>query len=150
MYYLCIRKTWGSLLVLYSFGLLHCYSSCAKPTLWIAIPRTAFWLPFPFTSVSGFSSVLISKSQCVAQFLVHLAYFMVSWENDTSIQTVPPSDWPVNLSVGQCLDWWFVGKGTTHCCWCSSWAGDLETYIEENWASRQEQSNRYAALCSLP
>ena len=45
-----------------------------------------------------------------------LAWAKVIWEDDTSIENMPPSDWPLDKPVGHFLDWWVMEKGSDHSC----------------------------------
>lgn len=68
-------------------------------------------------------------SQCACQFSVSLTQAGVLWEEATSIEELPPSDWPVCRSVGA-LSWLMVdGKGLANCGWCHHpWADGPGVY----------------------
>lgn len=38
-------------------------------------------------------------------FIINLTQPRVSWEEGTSTEKLPKSDWPVAMSVNDCLDW---------------------------------------------
>lgn len=41
--------------------------------------------------------------------------WVVTWEEQALIKTVPQSDWPMAMFVRNCLYWWFVQEGIE--CW---------------------------------
>lgn len=56
-----------------------------------------------------------------------------AWE-EVSVEELPSSDWPVNISMGHFLNCWLMWEDSAHCVWYHTWAGGPRMYEKAGWA----------------
>lgn len=85
----------------------------------------------------------------VSFFFINLAQARVPWEDETSVEWIPPSHWPVGKSVGHFLNWWLMWKEGPRLLWVVlPRAGHPACYKKADWASRGGASQQEAFFCS--